>query len=258
MDLAVATKVLHYCSTAAEGVLAVRLYQLGLHRAYRFFFLYLVVQVLRSAALFPFRPNTKLYGDIYLISGTVILVLFVAIAIELYGVVLADRRGIASLGRWAIIIALGLSVGASLLFMAVDLSGTAGKSPILFYFNVVHRVVASTLLFFLLLITAFLLWFPVPLKRNAVVYCLGYAIYFLAVSSTVLLMNVAGVEFARIASVGQLAVATGCAVVWIFALNRQGESDKIVVGHQWSPEQAERLIGQLNSMNTVLLRTARR
>lgn len=258
MNVAQLAQFAYYAVTVAEALLAFKLYRLGLFRTYRFFFAYLLVQVLRGIVVFPMNPRTKHYGDVYFISTALLLALAIGIVVELYGLVLAERRGIASLGRWLLMAAIVLSVAISVLMIKVDLTGTAGKSPILFYFNVVHRVVASTLMFFLLVLTAFLVWFPVPLKRNAVVYSLGYVVYFLSLSVALLAMNVGGAEYARWASLGQLAVGTGCYAAWLVLLNREGEQEQVVVGHRWNPQDAERLIGQLNAVNAALLRTARR
>jgi hypothetical protein len=258
MEIAIFTKVFYYLANVANAVLAVALYRRGLHGVYRFLFAFLVFQAIRGIVVYPLNPRSKLYGDVYFVSTVILFALTIGMVVELYGLVLAERQGIASLGRWVVFGALMVSCVASLLIVELDLVGTAGSSPILFYFNVVQRVLTSATMFFLLLLTAFLVWFPVPLKRNVVVYCLGYAVYSLALSTALLLMNVAGLEFARLASAGQLVVASACYVAWLVLLNREGEQEQVVVGHRWNPQKAERLIGQLNAVNAALLRTARR
>jgi len=55
-----------------------------------------------------------------------------------------------------------------------------------------------------------------------------------------------------------MAATTLCLGYWVFALKPQGESKSIVVSHQWKPEQEERLLSQLQAINSSLLRAARK
>jgi hypothetical protein len=46
--------------------------------------------------------------------------------------------------------------------------------------------------------------------------------------------------------------------LWLFGLNRQGETKSVVVGHQWNPSDERRLLSQLEAINASLLRSARK
>jgi len=84
----------------ASALVLWRLYSLGLHNTYRFFFAYLAVAVLRTTVLLPFSPQSRPYYEIWAATQPVILLLYILIVSELYSLVLHKYPGIYSLGRW--------------------------------------------------------------------------------------------------------------------------------------------------------------
>jgi hypothetical protein len=242
----------------ANIVLVGCLWHSGLYRVYRFFFLYSALRVVQRAVLFPFEPNTNTYALIYLFSEPLFWLLYVLIVLELYGLVLRRHPGIATLGRWAITGGLFLSLLISVLTLFPDLSNPVQKFPVLLYFGVLQRAIMSALLVFLLLISGVLVWYPVPLTRNALVYCIGYAVYFLSTSLGALVRNVSGPTVTRTVNTIQLGIWSACVLIWILFLNRSGEAKTVVIGHLWQPSEAERLVGQLEAINSNILRTLRK
>jgi hypothetical protein len=117
--------------------------------------------------------------------------------------------------------------------------------------------VLSSLIVFVLLICGFLAYYPVPLGRNVIVYLAGYAIYFTAMATMAFSQNL-GYFWNRGKSDVEMSVAVGCHVFWLVALSRQGENKRLVVGHQWKPGDQERLMAQLEAINTSLLRSGRK
>jgi hypothetical protein len=49
-----------------------------------------------------------------------------------------------------------------------------------------------------------------------------------------------------------------CQLFWLFALGRQGEQKRVVVGHHWKPSDEQRLLGQLEAINASLLRSRKK
>jgi hypothetical protein len=45
---------------------------------------------------------------------------------------------------------------------------------------------------------------------------------------------------------------------WLIGLNRRGETKTLVVGHKWRPDDEERLISQLKTINASIGRAARK
>jgi hypothetical protein len=243
-------------SILANAVAALRLYQLNLNRVYRFFFAYLVFATIRSLILLPFNLRSGAYGLIYLATLPILWIFYVLIVLELYSLVLQNYSGIYSLGRWILYGALFFSVVVSIL----TLIPSWGKEPyrLLFWCTTVERGVVFSLVIFLLLILIFLSRYPVALNRNTIVHCIVYTVFFLGTSMTILVRNVVGHEVMRELNGVLLVISAACYVVWIFFLTRAGESRITMLRHNWSPDAEERLIAQLNTINTTLLRAARK
>ncbi|HTB19541.1 MAG TPA: hypothetical protein VK708_15575, partial [Bryobacteraceae bacterium] len=125
------------------------------------------------------------------------------------------------------------------------------------YLFIFERPVLSSLIVFVLLICVFLVYYPVPLGRNVIVYLAGYAVYFPMIAAMAFLQNL-GYFWNRQKSNVDMGVTLACLVFWLLALSRQGESKRVVVGHQWKPDDEQRLLAQLEAINASLLRSGRK
>ena len=260
-----------WLTIAGHLFLFLRLRVAGLHRNYRFFCAYLLFRVLRAVLLIgvPWgvkqleqRPNvpfaTNAYGWVWLLTEPVLWVFWVLVVLELYSLVLQNYKGIASLGRWVLLAGLVAAVGISFLTLQADLSNPAEKYPIVRQCLVIGRGVASSLVIFLLVISCFLAWYPVPLSRNVVVHCIVYAGYFLSTTLAFLLRNLLGSTVTEAVSLLLSCVTLVCLLVWICLLNREGESAKMRLRPRWAEDQEEDLVGHLAAINSTLLRAARK
>jgi hypothetical protein len=122
----------------------------------------------------------------------------------------------------------------------------------------VSRVIASTVLVFFFLLLVFLFWFPIALSRNVVIYTIGFSIYFGSRALIRFASNLAGPGNLVFFSCLSQSVFLVCLLFWIFALLRKGESVDVTLGHRWQPSERAVLMQQLESINAVLLRTARK
>lgn len=242
----------------AQLVLLGRLAQQGLLRRYRFFALYVGVQVLEGSLLLWLQRGTSAYGWAYAAFVPVIGLCATLAVLELHDLVLRDYPGIRSLARWAITGSLGVALVVAALTLSPDLSNPAEAYPLMRSFHVFQRVLYSALFLFMLLATAFLLWFPLPLSRNTVLHTVVFLVSFAGRSATLLVRNVGGVELRLLASSVNLGIAATCLLAWILFLTRAGEQRMVISGHRWRPSEADRLAEQLDSINATLLRTARK
>lgn len=258
LSLGTAEHALWLLVAVAQLVLLGRLSEQGLIRRYRFFALYIGVQVFEAGLLFLLRPGTSAYGWVYAAFVPLIGLCATLAVLELYELVLRDYAGIRSLARWAISGSLALALAVAALTLSPDLSNPAEAYPLIRAFHVFQRVLYSALFLFLLFATAFLFWFPLPLNRNIILHTVVFLASFAGRSGTLLLRNVGGVELRLLASTVNLAIAATCLLVWILFLTRSGEQRMVVPGHRWRPSEADRLAEQLDSINATLLRTARK
>ena len=243
-------------SIVANATAALRLYQLDLNRVYRFFFAFLVLTTARSLLLLPFNVRENTYSLIYLATLPILWVFYILIVLELYSLVLQNYSGIYSLGRWTLYGALFFSVTVSILTLIPSWGNE--KSKLLFWCTTVERGVDFSLVIFLLLILIFLTRYPVALNRNIIVHCIVYTVFFLGTSMTILVRDVVGHEVMHQLNSVLEVIGIGCYLVWIFCLTRAGESRITMLRHNWSPDDEQRLIEQLNNINATLLRAARK
>ena len=250
--------VLWALSIVANGIVAWRLYQLDLHRVYRFFFAYLAFAAVRSLTLFllPRGVDSNTYGIIYFLTAPVLWVFYVLVVLELYALVLRNYAGIHSLGRWTLYGALFFSVAVSILTL-IPSAGTE-SSHLVFWCTTVERGVVFSLVIFLLLVLAFLSIYPVALCRNILVHCVVYTVFFLGISMMILIRNVVGYEIMHLMNTVVMVMNLACYAVWIFFLTRDGENRITMLRHNWTPTDEQRLIDQLNNINATLMRAARK
>jgi len=226
-----------------------------LFRSYRWFTAFLATELAQFGASLCFKVNTRAYGNVWLVTEPLLWVLHILIVLELYQRVLAGYKGISTLGRWVFMAAVVVAVTVALATLSPDLSNPSQKFRIILYYSVLKRAIFSSVAIFLLFITGFLVWYPIPLNRNVVVFAMVYAPYFLGNVAALLVRNVAGPDVTRAVSTAMLAIDCVCVSIWLVFLNRKGEARKIVMGHQWKPGDDERLVAQLNAVNRVLTRS---
>jgi hypothetical protein len=178
-------QILLVVQTAAEVFLIVRFWWTGLYRVYVYFFCYLLANLIQAAVLWSASYNSLCYRYAWTGFGLLINCCFALVVLELYSIVLKDHPGIASQSRRYIKVTLGLAVVVSLLLLSLEKApkGVVGASLIF------ERVVLSSLAVFVLLMAAFLAYYPVPLNRNVIFYYVGYADYFLTKETARLIQN---------------------------------------------------------------------
>jgi hypothetical protein len=253
-----AERVLWLVVYTAQLLLLARLAQQRLLRRYRFFALYLGVQVVEASLLLALKTGTNAYGWTYAAFVPVIGLCATLAVLELHELVLRDYAGIRSLARWMISGSLAVALVVAALTLSPDLSNPGEPYPLIRAFHVFQRVLYSALFLFMLFVTAFLLWFPLPLNRNIVLHTVVFLVSFAGRSGTLLLRNVGGAELRLLASTLNLGITATCLLSWILFLTRAGEQKLVVSGHRWRPSEADRLVEQLDSINSTLLRTAQK
>ncbi|HEY1204888.1 MAG: hypothetical protein ABSH46_06860 [Bryobacteraceae bacterium] len=262
---------LFWLTIAGYLVLYVRLRQQGLHRTYRVFAAYLLFRAARAVALailplawhglhnHPYRRfSNNVYAWGWTLTEPLVWILHVLVVLELYSLVLQNYKGIASMGRWALLAGLTLAVLLSSVTLPGELSHSAQQYKILRCYFVVSRGLDASLVIFLLFIAAFLAWFPVPLNRNVVLYSMVYAVYFIAGALAELASNLRGTAAWNVVNLALVGMDLLCIGLWIVFLNRAGEAKTVVVRHAWTPQHEELLVEQLAAINTSLMRSARR
>lgn len=228
--------------------LVFRVLSTDLFRRYPSFFGYLLIASLQDL-IWPFLPFYSVgYRYFWLVTQALLTCFCALVVLELYTLVLRDLKGIASTSRRYLRICLGVAIFGSLLLLLLE------RTPhgVFNTFMVIDRALNTSLLIFVLLLTTFLVYYPIPINRNLVVYSIGYAIYFTAKASSLLFLNIHQTWYRQFSMV-VVTASTVAMLFWLLGLTRQGEENKLIIGHQWNPEDHEQMLARLKAINDSLL-----
>ena len=245
-------------SIIGTGLTAVKLLQTGLYRRYPAFFAYLIVSIPCFAVLFFVPTSSRAYFIVWVAIQPLAWFLCIRMVFELYRLILERYKGLYTLGRWAMYAGIAVSVTISALALLPRITPQMPqRSKGMAYFTAAERGVDCSLAIFLLFMMFLLSWYAVPLCRNVVVHAVIYTVFFLSSTLGLLLHSVFGKNNADALNTGIMAVSSVCMLAWFFLLSRRGEEVRVKL--PWiGPEQEERILSQLDSMNAALLRTARK
>ena len=246
-----------YLNLAAVVGLLFRLSWLGLFRIYRSLFFYLLaytVQFLVTATV-PF-PST-LYGYCYIVGETANVVLSILVVLELYKLTLANHAALAVLGRKTMAFSMGLAALVATGGVMLDAPVLPGQSRFMHRFFTAERTMDFAILMFLLFITAFMMWFPVKVRRNIMLYVGGFVVFYLSRTFGLLMINLIPPRSINVVTNVLLCLSFSCLTGWLFGLRRESEDITTTLGHRWNPAAMERLSGQLDAINATLVRFGR-
>lgn len=240
------------------ATLIIRFFVTGLFRPYRLFTAYLATLFLQAVIGMVLATGTTAYEYFYIVSEALQVILSAFIVMEMYAVVFRELPGLAKTGRKYIRYALSVAVVVSLSLMSFE----SASHNVLSYFLVFERVITTSLLFFVLFLTAFLSFvYTVPVSRNILLFTIGYAVFFLANSASLFLNTaqpyMSDLWFQALAVTAQ-AISFACFAFWTISLNAEGETKKVKFGLRWHPEDEDRLLDRIRSMNDTLLRAAKK
>lgn len=249
LQLPIEQQILLGLEILALLALCVRIWSQGLYKVYSYFFGYLILEVLQALipVLVPLR--SRLYRDLYLVSQALLVGFAALVVLELYSKVLRDLTGIAGIARRYIKVTLVVALVIAFLPLLVEKS----EPTMMGYLFSYEQTVMLSLVVFLLLASVFLVYYPVPLGKNVIIYLTGYTLYFLT-TSTLTFINNMGYIWNRVSGSLDMGVLVSCVLFWLFALSRRGEEKRLVVGHQWNLADEQKLRAQLDAINASLLR----
>ena len=247
-----------YLTMGLTAAVLIRLYTTGLLRIYKLLFFYLATDLVSSVVALFIPFHTALYARYYFTAQTLKIVIAAFMLMEIYSVALERHPALARFGRSIVgyIMAGALLIPA--IFLIRDHGGTA--HPFVHAFLLFEQTIDATMAIFLILISGFLTWFPVRMRRNVIVYMGGFILWSLSRSAMVHMINqwFNNVDLTRPANIVQMCVTLGCLLLWMLGLKREGEARTAVVGHLWNRAEAERLTEQLDAINDGLERLRRR
>src|ERR1017187_2113310 len=245
--------LLVFTQIALLVVLILRMWYAGLHRIYPLFFSYLLADLLLTSILLAVPYKGRAYPYFWVASEGINACCYTLIVVELYRVVLRDLPGIATISRRYITVTVAVATVGSLLLLRLE--ETPGN--FVSTFLVIERAIVFSLVIFILLVSAFLAYYPIPLNRNVVTYSIGYAVYFLIKATALFIRTLGHYVLPQIGTV-LLVVSSACLLFWVLTLNRRGEMRTVVVGHKWKREDEVRLLSKLKAINASLVEAGKK
>jgi hypothetical protein len=247
-----------WVSLLGAGLTALKLFRSGLYRRYRFFVAYLVSLVPYGICLLVLDVNSGLYQEFWTVTTPLFWLLYVLVVFELCGLILEKHQGLYTLGRWAMCLGLVVAVALSLLSLLPRITpATPQLSRIMGYILATERGVDFSLAIFILLILFFLSRYPVALSRNVAVHSVVFSVFFLSNTVGLLLRSVFGLVVNDRVNLFLMGTSSACVVAWLVLLNAKGEEMRLSTLH-FSRGDEERILLQLDSLNSTLLRVARK
>ncbi len=248
------TGILNAVSAAGTGVLAVRLFSAGLSQRYRAFFRLLIFTTIATAAVLPLSISSDLYQKLYVLIEPIYWVFYAWVVLEIYSLVLEGYQGLATVGRWALIAALSVSLLGSTTTLLIPHRNM--QTALMSYYPVAERAVYFSLVVFLLAILFILLHYPIVLSPNIVSHTMIFSLYFLCNAALYTVLSLLGPGL--ILTVGYaMQVATLAALgAWLVLLQPAREKRPVRDVREIPREQE--LIDQLDSLNQALLRAIRK
>jgi hypothetical protein len=240
------------------SLLLLRVVQIGAVSRFRFLFVYLIAFGTEIALLQLVSPNSESYGYIYFSLQSLNLVLACGVVREIFAQALAGHPGLAEFGRSVVIWGIVSAAAVALLGVALDNEVLPGQSHVVHRYLTMERSGNFILLLLLLMISVYLTWFPVKLRRNVVIYAGGFALFFFARAAGMLAINLLPQQELPVISDTVLVAQIMCFIFWIWGFRRESEDQITVTGHRWNPSEMDRLAAQLNSINSALERLGRR
>jgi hypothetical protein len=236
----------------------VKLWWSGLVRVYKLLFCYLAADFLLSIGAVTIPFDTKRYGDFYFSSQTLKIVISAFVVVEIYGLALAGTPALARFGRSTV--SYVLAAAALFPFAGLLLDHSQSPHPYLRAYLLFEQTMDGTIAIFLIIISAFMAWFPVRMRRNVILYAGGFIVWSLSRSAAVHIVNQwSGNKAVNLAvNLVDMFIIMGCLLVWFLGLRREGESRTAVVGHLWNRAEADRLTEQLDAINDSLERLRRK
>lgn len=250
-------RIIDWLIVAGTAILSVRLLAAGLHRRYRIFWLYLIFATLHLGVLGTLNQSSDLYQKIWVLTEPLEWFFQIRVVLEIYALVLQDYRGLSTVGRWALIIAVVVALLASAISLMVPSQSTP-QGHLMLYYYVAERAVYFSLVVFLISILGFLMQYPITLSRNIMVHSIVFSVYFLANTVLYSFLSMRGLAILPMVTNALSTVTLGAVCAWLVMLNPAGETRKVSLRPHWMPGNEEQLVGQLNLLNAALLRAIKK
>jgi hypothetical protein len=242
----------------SAGIALVRLLSLGLASGFPALLTWLGAVAAVNLAFGVINHQSNLYFWIYF-AAEPLKCLFGVFAIrELFGVVFRKYPGIRSGGRSVMYAAMTVSVALSAVLTASLWSGTASGRAFshLYYLETGQRSVVFALAFVIVAILVFLSKYPLHLSANTVVSSVCFCTLFLSETFQQLIDTLQPILRHPMVDISESVFMSLTLLTW--ALMLRPEREQAAAKLSFATPNEEHLLAQLNALNQLMTRSARR
>jgi hypothetical protein len=236
---------------------ATRLVFLASARQYRPF-LGLLATWFTVCVLTIFVPlSSRLYFQVYVLIIPISWFLYLFVARDLYQKIFDNYRGIAFAGRWCLYISgVFLVAGgvASVWFSPARLSSSFMFAAI----TVIDRSILFGLAFFLVMLVIVIVRYPISFQKNLIVHTLVFSAILLCQALLQAADQWTGYHRSTLWNALAAGLDTILVSAWATLISRAGETVNVRIRQHLKPELELHLLGQLDALNGILLRAARK
>lgn len=227
-------------------------FRLQVASRYRALTAFLIVSVLRSVLLASVPFDRNIYGECYFLTAPLLYGCHAWVVFELYGHMFESYRGIAALSRWVISAALFLGAAVAVLTSLWDHDPSREPFPILGLVLQLEAIALKIILAFLLLMSALLVWFPIPQRWNVALIGFGVTAMTLANTAAWVVRGLNPSAWTRAASTSSLYVFAACMAMWLAFMKRREQDVPKSEAIPATEGMETMLLGRLRAMNQTL------
>jgi hypothetical protein len=258
MDQNAENAVAELLQSASAGAAVARLIYLKLPQRFPALSSYLAFLAVVNLGFGLLDQTSAIYFWCYIVLEPLKCVLSVLAVRELLSLAFDYYPGIRTVGRWAMYAGVAVALGISLTLTGFFWSGTAtGRAHSrLFYLEVSQRSIVFSLAVVIVAILFFVSKYPLHLSRNTLVSSVFFSVLFLSEASRLLLDSFAprlNIDYVDWTESGFIVI---CLIGWATLLRPEPRTARARI--KFSRPQEDHLLQQLNSLNQLMTRSARR
>jgi hypothetical protein len=251
------TTATDFLQSVAAGSAGGRLVYLGLGRRFPALLAYVVYIALLTFAYGVMVQSSRLYFWTYVAIAPLENIFSILVVRELLSVMFDNYPGIRTVGRWALYTGIAIAAGASIAMTRLFWNtGAAGRHKWgLFYLEITQRSVVFSLVVVIVAILFVLSKYPLHLGRNTIVSCVFFSALLLSEAARLLLDSTTRLLYNDFVDRTEAIFIALCLGTWAYMLQ---PGSVPVARTVFSSPQEDHLLQQLNSLNQLMSRAAKR
>jgi len=243
---------------AAAAAAVARLVCLNLAGRFPALLSYLVFLAVTNVSFGLLDKSSSAYFRSYLVLEPLECVFSIFAVRELFALTFKEYPGIRTVGRWVMYAGVASALGISLLATGFFWTSRAmvRADAHLYYLEVSERSIVFSLAFIIITILLFLSRYPLHLSRDTLVSSVIFSVVFLSEAAGLLVDSLAPKLFNLHVDWTECVFMSICLVGWAALL--KPESGNAPAQIAFSTPHEEHLLQQLNALNQLMTRAARR